>query len=169
MNYMTYCTEQALANYDNQPRERLLMYGSSHLSDLDLITILLGSGSRQDPVFRIAGKILALVDEKGSSLAMDQLRSVSGIGTAKAAIIMAALELGRRRAFTANKVITVPGDIFPLVRHYADRLQEHFICVAMNGAHEVISCEVVSIGLVNRTIVHPRDVFCQSHIQFNGN
>ncbi len=55
--------------------------------------------------------------------------------------------------------ITVPSDILPVVRHYADRKQEHFLCLSLNGAHEVQSVRVVSIGLVNRTIVHPREVF----------
>ncbi len=53
----------------------------------------------------------------------------------------------------------------PLVRHYADRQQEHFMPVSLNGAHEVLSIGVVSIGLVNRTIVHPRDVLSQLLIQ----
>jgi len=65
----------------------------------------------------------------------------------------------RRISFSSNKHITFPGDIYPIVRHYADRQQEHFLRVSLNGAHEVLSIEVVSIGLVNRTIVHPREVF----------
>ena len=49
--------------------------------------------------------------------------------------------------------------MLPAIRHYADRKQEHFLSVSLNGAHEIIAVRVVSIGLVNRTIVHPREVF----------
>jgi DNA repair protein RadC len=52
-----------------------------------------------------------------------------------------------------------PTDVLPLVRHYADRKQEHFICISINGANEVITTRVVSVGLVNKTQVHPREVF----------
>ena len=48
----------------------------------------------------------------------------------------------------------------PLVSHLADRKQEHFICISLNGAHEVIASRVITIGLVNATQVHPREVFC---------
>jgi DNA repair protein RadC len=47
----------------------------------------------------------------------------------------------------------------PLIRHYADRKQEHFLCISLNGANEVITTRVVSVGLVNKTQVHPREVF----------
>jgi DNA repair protein RadC len=49
--------------------------------------------------------------------------------------------------------------VYPLVRHYSDRKQEHFICLSLNGAHEVLAIRVVSIGILNKTIVHPREVF----------
>jgi DNA repair protein RadC len=52
-----------------------------------------------------------------------------------------------------------PTDVLPLVRHYADRKQEHFICISINGANEFITTRVVSVGLVNKTQVHPREVF----------
>ena len=55
--------------------------------------------------------------------------------------------------------IKTPQDIFLLVRHYANRKQERFLSVSLNGAHEVIAVRVVTVGLVNRTIVHPREVF----------
>jgi DNA repair protein RadC len=49
--------------------------------------------------------------------------------------------------------------VLPLIRHYADRRQEHFLCVSLNGANEIIATRVVSVGLVNKTQVHPREVF----------
>jgi len=55
--------------------------------------------------------------------------------------------------------ISTPADVLPLIQNYADRKQEHFICVSINGANEVIKSRVVSVGLVNKTQVHPREVF----------
>jgi DNA repair protein RadC len=77
----------------------------------------------------------------------------------KACTVIAMLELGRRYWDTSGKKINTPQDIFALVRHYANRKQERFLSVSLNGAHEVIAVRVVTVGLVNRTIVHPREVF----------
>jgi DNA repair protein RadC len=159
MKYRTYCTTKALSCYDRQPRERMAQGGSEALSDLDLITILIGSGNKDAPVHQLAARLLELIDQKGRGIKYDDIITINGIGQAKAAILLSALELGRRISFSSNKHITFPGDIYPIVRHYADRQQEHFLRVSLNGAHEVLSIEVVSIGLVNRTIVHPREVF----------
>jgi DNA repair protein RadC len=69
------------------------------------------------------------------------------------------LEFGRRRWGASGSSIKTPSEIFALIRHNADRKQERFISLSLNGAHEVLSVRVVTIGLVNRTIVHPREVF----------
>jgi DNA repair protein RadC len=67
--------------------------------------------------------------------------------------------LGRRRWGRQETRISFPEDAYTLVRQYADRRQERFICISLNGAHEVLAVRVVTVGLVNRTIVHPREVF----------
>ncbi len=159
MKYRDHLAQKALEVYDGKPRERLEKQGSEALSDLDIVTILLGTGTKDQPVQHLAFKVLEIITEKGRSLASSDLKAVNGIGDAKASVLLAALELGRRVSYTAKKQINFPKDIYPIVRHYADRQQEHFIRISLNGAHEVISVEVVSIGLVNRTIVHPREVF----------
>ncbi|MGM0433002.1 MAG: RadC family protein [Spirochaetota bacterium] len=159
MKYRTHQMQKHLEVYDRRPRERLLANGISSLSDLDLITILLGTGSRRVPVHQLAAQLLEIIDGKGRNLTHEDLLTTSGIGAAKASTLLAALELGRRLSFSAKRQITYPGDIYPIVRHYADRQQEHFLRISLNGAHEIISVEVVSIGLVNRTIVHPREVY----------
>ena len=84
------------------------------------------------------------------------------MGPAKAALIAAAMEFARRRIRPEGLRISFPPDVLPLIRHYADRKQEHFICVSLNGANEVIASRVVSVGLVNKTQVHPREVFADA-------
>jgi DNA repair protein RadC len=78
---------------------------------------------------------------------------------AKAAAVVAALEFSRRRIRPEGVKISFPADVIPLISHYADRKQEHFLCISLNGANEVINSRVVSVGLVNKTQVHPREVF----------
>jgi DNA repair protein RadC len=90
---------------------------------------------------------------------LESLKEIEGVGLAKATLIIAALELARRRIRPEGLKITFPTDVLPLITHFADRKQEHFICISINGANEVITTRVVSVGLVNKTQVHPREVF----------
>ncbi len=142
-----------------RPREKLRSHGPEHLSDHELLTIMLGSGTRNKSVYSLAREVLPLFDRLQGKITQDELLAVSGLGAAKAALLTAAVEFARRQLFPERKRIAFPADVLPLVRHFADRKQEHFICLSLNGAHEVSAVRVVSVGLVNRTIVHPREVF----------
>lgn len=144
---------------DERPRERLARKGPQALSDTELLAILLGSGSRRCDVLALAGKLLHLLDRTGAAATMDDLLAISGIGRAKASLIMAGLEFARRRIRPRGFKIAFPPDAYPLIRHIADRTQEHFLCISLNGANEVIAVRTVSVGLVNRALVHPREVF----------
>ncbi|MDD2231598.1 MAG: DNA repair protein RadC [Sphaerochaetaceae bacterium] len=143
---------------DERPRERLQNEGAMSLSDLELLCILIGSGTKGRPVQSLASDLQALL-ARSAAPSVPELCSISGLGTAKASVICAALELGRRLNFSSRKQIRSPGDAFPLIRHYGDREQEHFITILLNGAHEVFSIKVVTVGLLNKTLVHPREVF----------
>lgn len=143
----------------DRPREKLLDKGPGVLSDLELLAILIGSGNSSADVMTLAGRLLKVIDDGGGMPMTESLKQVPGIGPAKAAVIAAALEFARRRIRPEGVKIASPTDILPLVRHMADRKQEHFICVSLNGANEVIATRIVSVGLVNRTQVHPREVF----------
>ena len=142
-----------------RPREKLLEKGARALSDAELLAVLLGKGSARQDVLSLAAKIVPEIDKKGFQLSVADLIRFDGIGPAKAALILAALEFSRRRIKPEGCKISQPSDLLPLVRHYADRKQEHFICASVNGANEVIDVRVVSIGLVDKSPVHPREVF----------
>jgi len=156
-------SDQRIKDMDvhDRPRERMVSGGAESLSDLELLAILIGSGSKERPVNSIAKELLEVLDKK-AIVSHDDLRNIPGLGMAKTTLICAALELGRRRLPAKKRQISTPGDIYPLISHYAGRMQEHFISVALNGAHEVLSVNVCSIGLVNRTLVHPREVFVEA-------
>ena len=145
-----------------RPREKLLARGARALSDQELLAILIGKGTPGMDVMTLAGKLVKVVDEKGLELHSDDLLQFDGVGDAKATLILAAIEFARRRIKPEGTKIETPADILPLIRHYADRKQEHFISTSINGANEVMNIRVVSIGLVDRTSVHPREVFADA-------
>jgi DNA repair protein RadC len=143
----------------DRPREKLVARGASALSDQELLAILLGKGTPQMDVMTLAAKVAKVVDNKGLDVRVEDLTSFDGVGEAKATLILAAIEFARRRIKPEGVKITTPSDIIPLIRHFADRKQEHFLSITVNGANEVLNVRVVSIGLVDRTPVHPREVF----------
>ncbi len=145
-----------------RPREKLLARGARALSDQELLAILIGKGTPGMDVMTLAGKLVKVVDEKGLELHPDDLLQFDGVGDAKATLILAAIEFARRRIKPEGTKIETPADLLPLIRHYADRKQEHFISASINGANEVMNIRVVSIGLVDRTSVHPREVFADA-------
>ncbi len=142
-----------------RPREKLLSQGASILSDQELLAIILGKGTQKDDVLALSRKIVKIIDEKGLTFSASDITNVEGIGIAKAASIAAAFEFVRRRIKPEGMKIKFPADILPLIQHYADRKQEHFLSISINGANEVMNIRVVSIGLINKSHVHPREVF----------
>lgn len=142
-----------------RPREKLLKQGASFLSDQELLAIILSKGTQKDDVLALSKKLVKIIDEKGLSFTAHDIINIDGIGTAKAASIAAAFEFVRRRIKPEGLKIKFPADVLPLIQHYADRKQEHFLCISINGANEVMNVRVVSIGLVNKSHVHPREVF----------
>ena len=144
----------------DRPRERLMAAGPLGVSDLELLCLVIGSGNKNRPVQDIAQDILYLMNKKGTTgISLEDISTIPGIGKANASRICAALEIGRRFSFFKPRSCKDPKAIFDLVRHYGDRQQEHFIIVMLNGAHELMGVNVVTVGLVNRTIVHPREIF----------
>ncbi len=107
----------------------------------------------------LSRKIIKIIDRKGIDITAEDILNVEGIGTAKAALITAAFEFVRRRIKPEGLKIKFPSDVVPLIQHYGDRKQEHFICVSINGANEVMSVRIITIGLINKSHVHPREVF----------
>jgi DNA repair protein RadC len=144
---------------DMKPREKLESSGLASLSDKELLAVILNTGIQGKNVFELAGDLLKFLDDKKEIPSIKEISVLPGLGKPKACSIAAMLEFGRRKYGFFSVRIKNPIDIFTLVRHYADRKQERFISLSMNGAHEVLAVRIVTIGLVNKTIVHPREVF----------
>ena len=146
----------------DRPREKLLRKGAPALSDQELLAVLLGKGTSTIDVMTLAGKLAKVVDKKGLNLRVDDLKQFGAVGDAKATLILAAIEFARRRIKPEGAKIETPADLLPHVRHFADRRQEHFLCATINGANEILNIRVVSIGLIDRSPVHPREVFADA-------
>jgi DNA repair protein RadC len=140
-------------------RERTLRNGVASAADRELLMLLLGHGVKGNPVSSLARQVLGVISRTAPEERIAALQKIDGMGPNRALIIAAALELGRR--FHGHLAATVgkPADLVPLVQHYTLEPQEHFLSVLLNGAHEVVQIRVVAIGLVNRSMVHPREVF----------
>jgi DNA repair protein RadC len=143
----------------DRPREKLQEKGAEALSDIELLAILLGSGTQKHDVLMVSKKVIKIIDEKGVCLSVKDLMGIEGIGTAKATALTAAFEFVRRRIKPEGLKIKSPADILPIIQHYSDRKQEHFLSISINGANEVMNVRVVTIGLVNQSQAHPREIF----------
>lgn len=146
----------------DRPREKLLRKGAAALNDQELLAVLLGKGVPGTDVMALAEKLSRVIDEKGLGVKIEELTRFEGVGNAKAALILAAIEFARRRIKPEGVKIGTPADLLPHVRQYADRKQEHFLCASINGANEILNIRVVSIGLIDRAPVHPREVFADA-------
>jgi DNA repair protein RadC len=143
----------------DRPREKLAAKGPEALSDSELLAILLGSGVKGKDVFQVARAILRRLDKDRLTLGVKDLVSIEGVGFAKACQIVASFELARRRLLKESVVVHKADDVLPLISYIADKKQEYFLCVSLNGANEVIGNRVVTVGLLNTSQVHPREVF----------
>jgi len=144
---------------NERPREKLLNKGAESLSDQELMAIILGKGSKKNDVLSLAKQLIKTIDEKGIKVQAKEILNIDGIGEAKATTIAAAFEFVRRRIKPEGLKIKFPVDVLPLIQHYGDRKQEHFLCISINGANEVMNIRVITIGLINKSQVHPREVF----------
>ncbi|OJF77105.1 MAG: hypothetical protein BKP49_02925 [Treponema sp. CETP13] len=147
------------SHYKPAAREQLEARGAENLNDRDLVSILLGSGTKAMPVTRLAAHVLTCLKTVPDQNWASELKKIEGMGSGKTSTILASIELGRRFGSPENIKITNPKDLLPLVQHYALQKQEHFLCASLNGANELIKIRTVSVGTLNRAITHPREVY----------
>jgi DNA repair protein RadC len=149
----------------DRPREKIRIKGAGCLSIQDLVAAILGTGGPGNDVRSLSKEIAGMVEERPTAVCFSDLAGLKGVGPAKASQIIAALELGRRlfsRDQSLKRKITVPADVLPLVDHLAGKKQEHFICITLSGAHEVLEVRTITVGLLNHSLVHPREVFADA-------
>ncbi len=147
-----------LNNFD-KPREKLLQKGVKVLKDYELVAILLGSGIKGKDVFALSREIVKLFEDDFDTLNLEKLLTIHGLGVAKASQIISALELSRRYLIKQNKKITNASDVYEELKSYKDKRQEYFLCLYLDGANHLCETRVITIGTLNQSLVHPREVF----------
>ncbi|GIO04916.1 UPF0758 protein [Brevibacillus reuszeri] len=151
--------------YYERPRERLLREGADHLSDTELLAILLRTGREQETAYELAQRLLVRFgDLRGLADASHaELTELKGIGPVKAIELHAAFELGRRLVAVPRQSrasIRLPRDVAELMStELAHLTQEHFVCLFLNTKNHVIGKQTIFVGSLDASIVHPREVF----------
>ena len=148
--------------HKDKPREKLTQKGVGALQNDELIAILIGSGIKGKDVRKLSKEIEDIINKTFPNLTFEKLSSIKGLGSAKTAIILAAVELGRRYHTKSNKKINDANDAYELLKEYADKKQEYFLSITLDGAMNVIDKRIIFIGTLNQSIIHPREVFADA-------
>jgi len=150
---------------EDRPRERLMRFGAESLSVAELIAVILGSGSKTKPVLQLAHEIVAHFGglPRIAEATLAEFLAIKGIGLAKAIQLKAAFSLGMRVSKSPSKPkyrIEHPSHAYHLLKdELENEMRECFIVVLQDTKGYVICHEIVSIGTLSQTLVHPREVF----------
>jgi DNA repair protein RadC len=148
-----------------RPRERMVKYGSEVLSAQELLALVLGRGIQGESVVLTAQKLLSVFGSLEGVLqaSLSELQKVRGLGVAKATQLKACLEIARRVSnvdILDGVVVMRPEDVFKLVKarisHFA---KEHFVVLSFDARNKFLGLDVVSVGILNANIIHPRETF----------
>jgi len=143
-------------------RELTMKHGLSFPSEAELIMLILGSGTKDTPIRELAKQVLGAVLASNNENLLENLMRIKGMGKSKALTIAAALEFGKRINRNPQVALETPSAIVPYIQNYAMQKQEHFLCISLNGAREVISIRVVCTGAGNMAIISPAEVFSEA-------
>jgi DNA repair protein RadC len=155
---------------DDRPREKLLAHGAAALGDNELVALVLGSGCRDRDALAVANELLA---EHGGLRGLvrsgaDDLGRAPGVGRAKAAQVLAAIELGRRTLTKAPRdrvqLLAPHQSAAFLMPAYGGRAVERFGLVLLDTKYRVIRTALVAVGTLNASVVQPRDVFREAAV-----
>ena len=146
-----------------RPREKLVKYGASKLSNIELLAILLRTGNKEKSVLELAKDVLYKLDELSDlkNISINELLKIRGIKIAKASTIIAAIELGRRLDDLSVKTseVSTSHDIYLKMRHLKHEQQEQFYAIMLNTKLKIINTKLIYKGTVNSMVIHPREIF----------
>ena len=157
---------------DNEkPRERLYMYGSENLSNEELISIILKTGTKKMSVKELSLKLLEEIGdlENFRDIGINSLMKIEGIGRVKAIEIKAAMELGRRVYMDNNRIDKMVLNSSEVIYNYfrnilVDKKQEYFYCIYVDTKSKYIEKKCLFVGTINSSVVHPREVFKEAYL-----
>ena len=148
---------------EGRPRERFLKHGPEVLSDGELFAIVLRTGSRGENVIDMSNRLIAEYGlDKLFECSLKELQKIKGIGPSKAMQLLAMSELGKRYSQSKNpiKKISCAKDVFDLFHgRLKDKKQEEFWVILLNSQNIIVKEELISLGVLDSAILHPREVF----------
>ena len=148
---------------DSQPRERLIKNGTQVLSDAELLAIIFQKGTKQENAIDMSNRLISKYGvDKLSSCSLQELQKIKGIGQAKACQIVALFEFNKRHNFAkANgKSISRTKDVYDYCSPKLSSLDKEYLMILhLDSKNRVLKDEIISIGTLNNTLIHPREVF----------
>ena len=155
----------------DRPRERLIEYGSNNLSNDELLAIILKQGTKNKSAKEIGACLLNSLDNISDleNITLNKLIEIPGIGKAQALTVLATIELGKRifkNKISKEKIkLTSSIDIYNYMKYLLDNeKQEYFYCIYVNTKKEVIERKLLFMGTINRSMVHPREIFKYAYL-----
>lgn len=152
-----------------RPRERLKEVGVENLSDKELISIILKTGTKEKNVSDLALELLneySLSDLK--NITINNLIKIKGVGEVKAIELISSIELGKRiflKEKTKKKELTSPKEIYEYTKYlFHNKKQEYFYALYFNSKQQLLSTKLLFIGTINQSITHPREVFKEAYL-----
>jgi DNA repair protein RadC len=143
----------------DRPREKLQRKGVQALSDFELLEVMIGSGNAQTDVGSIARQIQKLLRQGTQILTFESLTRLSGVSTAQASKILAALELAKRHLVKDVQPLRTHQDILTRLADIRDKKQEYFVCLSLDGGQRLIAQRTITVGILDTVLAHPREVF----------
>lgn len=153
-----------------RPRERFKLYGKENVSNEELLSIILNTGVKNKSVKELSNSILSKMNDISDlkNMTLNNLKKINGIGEAKAIKILAAIELGKRVYYmnnTHNIKMDSPDKIYEYIKGEVEGLeQEHFYALYLDSKKNLIDKKLLFIGTLNRSIVHPREIFKHAYL-----
>lgn len=154
----------------DRPRERFKKYGVENLSNNELISIVLGSGTKNISVKELSSNILNNLSDISDlkNISLNNLRQIKGIGEVKAIKLLSAIELGKRvyyeRNITKIKMSSADKIYNYMKEELKDKKQEYFYALYLDSKKNLIEKKLLFIGTINKSIVHPREIFKYAYL-----
>ncbi len=159
-------------NEEERPRERLLKYGVNNLSNEELLSIIIKTGSKNSSVKTLARQVLTEINNIADlkDITINKLVNIKGIGKVKAIEIIASLELGKRVYYENTRDFSIKlnnsSKVYEYFKHYLYyEKQENFIAVYLDSKSKIISYKTLFKGTLNTSCVHPREIFKHAFLE----
>ena len=154
-----------------RPRERLINYGSENISNEDLLAIILKTGSKNKSVKELASEVLVTINSLDNldNININTFKNITGLGMVKTIELMASIELGKRIFLKSNNSKKIfydnPNTIYKENLYlFKGKKQEYFYCLYLDNKNNLIERKLLFMGTINRSIVHPREIFKEAYL-----